>query len=106
MSWSIGAPNVVEAPNVDGHDEGRLHDMFMESLNELRNDLRNASSNSSSTSDPFSLFGSNTNMRSEMIRMIDRIEADHEWSRDSDPDLEERIVGVVNEYISTPFEMV
>ena len=42
----------------------------------------------------------------ELYEMIDRVEADHQWAIDSDPDLEARFVEAVDETINNTEQMV
>ena len=61
---------------------------------------------SDSDHDPFSSLGmGNVGVQVELFEMIDRIEADHEWSRHSDPNLEKQFVSMVSQYIHNPEQM-
>ena len=84
----------------DNVEEREVHNRFQESLNSLREVL------SDSDQDSFSSLGmGNDGVRVEMFEMMDRIEADHEWTRYSDPNLEEEFVNVVRQYIHNPEQM-
>lgn len=74
-----------------------IRGMFSESLVELRSVL------SDESLQQFSPMGGS--LREDILNMMDRVEADQEWSKYSDPNLEEKFVGVVTEFVNNPLQM-